>query len=173
MRNLATYEGVIRECIHALKYENNQGLAELFSGWLASLVKEAGWVIDMVTAVPLSPRRYKERGYNQSERIARPLAMRLGISYNPFAIKRIRDTVSQVGLSAEARRRNVENAFKALPELVEGKRVLLFDDVMTTGSTLEACSKALKESGVEAVHCLTIGRFIHRNSVSFSNLHPV
>jgi len=127
----------------------------------------------VVTAVPLSPQRQKERGYNQAERVARPLAMRLGVRYNPFVMKRIRDTVSQVGLSGEARRRNVAGAFESVPELVAGKKVLLFDDVMTTGSTLAACSSALNESGAQAVYCLTIGRFVWRDSISFSNLHPV
>lgn len=158
MRNLAFYGGVMRDCIHALKYENNQGMGEFFSDWLVEIVLEAGWMPDLVMPVPLSAQRVNERGYNQAACLAKPLAARLGIHYHPFGMARIRDTRSQVDLSGEARRRNVAGAFEAVPEIVAGKKILLIDDVMTTGSTMEACAQALREASAEAVYCLTLGR---------------
>lgn len=164
MRNLANYGGIIRECIHALKYQNNQNLSELFSGWLEEIVRGEGWEVDLVIPVPLSANRMKERGYNQSARIARPLARRLSVHYNSFGLERIRDTRSQVGLSAEDRHHNVAGAFKGISEIVAGKSVLLIDDVMTTGSTLEACTLALFEASARTVYCLTIARYSKRMS---------
>lgn len=159
LRVLSLYEGVIRECIHALKYKNNRGLGELFSAWLADLVRSEGWEIDLVLPVALNTKRINQRGYNQSAIIARPLAARLRKPYSPFALKRIRNTPSQVGLSAEERRENVAGAFAAEDELIEGKNLLLVDDVLTTGATLEACSFALFHAGATAVYCVTIAGF--------------
>ena len=156
---LAIYEGVIRECIHALKYENNQGLGELFSSWLADLVRDEGWEIDLVMPVALSPERVRQRGYNQSALIARPLAARLHRDYSPFGLKRIRNTPSQVGLSAQERRQNVSGAFRAVRELIYRKNLLLVDDVLTTGATLAACTSALNEAGAKAVYCVTVAGF--------------
>ena len=168
--NLAVYEGVIRDCIHSLKYANNPGLGEFFSDWLEELVYDAGWSVDGVMPVPLSAQRLAERGYNQAASIARPLALRLGIRYLPFGIECIRDTPSQVGLSGEARRKNVIGAFKATPDVVAGKRMLIVDDVMTTGATLEACASALREAGSGEVYGLTLGRFgAHLATVNKSN----
>lgn len=173
MRNLGAYEGVIRDCVHALKYENNQGLGEFFTDLLAGLVLEAGWTPDLVMPVPLSGKRVSERGYNQADCLARPLAAHLGVRYHPFGLERTRDTPSQVGLSGEARRRNVAGAFKAVPEIVAGKQVLIVDDVMTTGSTMEACAGALCEAGSREVFCLTLGRFAVQNDARHQARHQV
>jgi ComF family protein len=173
MRNLAAYEGVMRDCIHALKYDRNQGMGEFFCDSLAELVLKEGWTPDLVMPVPLSPGRMAERGYNQAACIAKPLAARLGVRYHPFGIERTRDTPSQVGLSGEARRRNVDGAFKALPEVVRGKVILVVDDVMTTGSTMEACAKAFQEAGAKGVYCLTLGRFEMRAGVPNQAWHLV
>lgn len=166
MRNLAAYEGVIRDCVHALKYDHNLGLGEFFADRLAALVNEAGWDINLVMPVPLSAERMDERGYNQAACLARPLATRLGLRYHPFGVERTRDTPSQVGLSGDERRRNVAGAFTARPEVVAGKAVLIVDDVMTTGATMEACSQALKDAGAGNVYCLTLGRYAVRVPVS-------
>ncbi len=158
-RHLAVYDGVIRDCIHALKYDNNQSLGELFSEWLAELVHQLKWEIDLVIPVPLSPQRVRERGYNQSALIAKPLALRLNRQYAPFGLKRIRNTPSQVGLSAQERRINVAGAFTAVPGVISGKQVLLVDDVMTTGSTVEACATALHAALARSIYCVTIAGF--------------
>ncbi len=161
LRSMARYEGIMRECIHSLKYDHNQSLGEYFCRDLLNCVKEEDWLLDMVIPVPLSPFRIKERGYNQSALIARPLAMALSLRYQPFGLKRIRNTQSQVELTAEERRINVAGAFQAVPELVRGKAVLLVDDVTTTGSTLIECTRALNSAGARAVYCLTLARPIH------------
>ncbi len=173
MRNLALYEGVIRDCIHALKYQHNQGLGEYFSDWLANLARDAGWTPDLAMPVPLSAQRMAERGFNQAACLAKPLAAQLGVRYHPYGIRRVRDTPSQVGLSGEARRRNVAGAFQACGEVVAGKKVLIIDDVMTTGSTLKTCAEALREAGAGAVFCLTLGRFALREGVPNLNRHQV
>ncbi|KUK97352.1 MAG: Putative phosphoribosyltransferase [Anaerolineaceae bacterium 46_22] len=163
MRNVAFYGGVIRECVHALKYQNNQSLGRYFSDLMLPVVMNVGWHVDVVIPVPLSRERYKERGYNQAAAIARPLAIVLEKPFVPFGLAQIRDTKSQVGLSGEQRRQNVVGAFKAIPELVNGKNILLVDDVMTTGSTMESCAKALKVAGADKVYCITIARFLRLN----------
>lgn len=157
-RHVAYYEGVIRECIHALKYQNNQGLGEMFADWLVGLVQEAGWRVDLVIPVPLSSQRLHERGYNQSAAIARPLALKLGCRYTPHGLKRIHNTPSQVGLSAAERHRNVALAFKAEPDFVRLQSILLVDDVMTTGATLGACAQELKRAGASLVFAVTVAR---------------
>ncbi|MDY6847000.1 MAG: ComF family protein [Chloroflexota bacterium] len=165
MRNLAFYGGVIRECIHALKYQNNRSLGKYFSELMLPLVVKETWQIDIVIPVPLSRERYKERGYNQAAAIAHPLALGLGKPFIPFGLKQVRDTRSQVGLSAEERQLNVIDAFEGIPELVNGKNILLVDDVMTTGATLASSAKALKCAGSGDVYCITIARFIRLRNV--------
>ncbi len=161
LRSLAIYEGVVRECVHSLKYDGNQSLGEYFSRELIKCVQAEDWLLDGVIPVPLSTLRIKERGYNQSALLARPLALGLSLHYQPFGLKRIRNTQAQVELSALERRQNVAGAFRAVPEIVSGKNVLLVDDVTTTGSTLYECTRALKESGSNAVYCITLARPIH------------
>ena len=166
MRNLAYYEGVIRECVHGLKYENNRSLGQIFSEWLVLLVKKEAWQIDAVIPVPLSRVRLMERGYNQAAVIAHPLALLLKTTYLPDGLERIRDTRSQVGLTAAERHQNVIGAFAGVPELVQKKNILLVDDVMTTGATMESCTKALKTAGAEKVFCVTIARFRRSKNLS-------
>jgi ComF family protein len=164
IRSLADYGGVIRECIHSLKYKKNLSLGELFSTGMADLVIKEGWQIDFITPVPLSAQRKNERGYNQSAHLAKPLANRLGVTYNPYCINRVRNTRSQVGLSAEDRRKNVSGAFEALPDIVRGKSVLVVDDVTTTGSTLEACAEALFKAEAKSIYCLTLAGYPNKQN---------
>ena len=164
LRSLARYEGVARACVHSLKYHRNQALGDFFADPLAELVLKAGWALDLAMPVPLSPKRQEERGYNQAALLARPVALTLGVAYTSFGLIRTRNTQSQVELNAEQRRKNVVGAFRAVPEMVAGKRILLVDDVTTTGSTLRECTYALLEGGASAVYCLTLARPIHVNA---------
>lgn len=173
LRCLADYEGVIRECIHALKYEKRLGFGWFFSKPLSEIVIKEGWQPDLISPVPLSQERMRERGYNQAAQIAKPLAARLGVQYNPYGLVRIRDTKSQVGLSAGERRINVAGAFEAKTELVFGKKVLIIDDVMTTGATLGACANALKLAGSNEIYCLVLAGFIKRLNANNLNIHQV
>jgi len=173
LRILTEYEGVVRECVHALKYGNNHGMGEMFAVWLAAMVHEEGWEVDLIVPVPLSQPRQKARGYNQAARIAKPLSVYLGEAYSSFALARIRETRSQVGLSVEERQINVTGAFRAEPGVVKDKRVLLVDDVMTTGSTMRACSEALLLGGAAAVYCVTVAGLPRKKPAPDLIQHPV
>jgi len=170
---LAEYDGVVRECVHALKYGNNHGIGEMFAVWLAEMVKDEGPEADLVVPVPLSQQRQKERGYNQAARIAKPLALHLGMTYSPFAVARVRETRSQVGLSVTERQLNVAGAFRAQPAIVKDKRVLLVDDVITTGATMRACSMALVLAGALSVVCVSVAGLPRKKPVSVLIKHPV
>jgi ComF family protein len=119
---------------------------------------ETGWTIELVVPVPMSPERASARGYNQAAQLARPIALYFGYPYLPQAVRKIRNTSSQVGLTLEQRRKNVAGAFAAQAELVSGKVVLVVDDVATSGATLNACAQTLKEAGAREVYCLTLAR---------------
>jgi ComF family protein len=110
---------------------------------------------DLITAVPLHAQRERERGYNQAELVAQQTARLVHGSYLP-TLQRTRATTDQVGLDLYARRANVQDAFAVIYPHIQKKRVLLIDDVRTTGATLDACAAALFQSGAEAVYGLTL-----------------
>jgi ComF family protein len=152
------HSGPLRSALHGFKYRRDLGLAEAFGVLLAETFTRAGEEVDMVVPVPLGKQRLKERGYNQAALLASAFSAVTGLDYRPCAAHRIRETRSQVGLSVEERQSNVSGAFSAQPEIVTGKRLLLIDDVMTTGATLNACALALKNAGAAAVASLTLAR---------------
>jgi competence protein ComFC len=158
IRSWGYFESPLRGAIHALKYRRDLGLGEVLSGPLIQMLAESTWPLDLIVPVPLGVARLKERGYNQSGLIARPLAWGIGLRYSPRALARVRETRTQVGLSLEQRKENVGGAFQARSNLVAGKNILIVDDVMTTGSTLEACAVALLQAGALAVYGLTLAR---------------
>lgn len=158
MRSWALFDGPIRNAIHSLKYRRNVALGDVLAGHLAAYVKKLGWQVGLVMPVPLGRQRMKERGYNQAALLAMPLACMQEWRYAPRAINRIRETRSQVGLSAVERRENIADAFQADSARVSGKAVLLIDDVTTTGATVTACSQALREAGATTIHALTLAR---------------
>jgi competence protein ComFC len=160
LRSWAVFGGVVRKAIHRLKYQRDLALGEVFARSLAYCYHQQGWQVDAVIPVPLGLDRMAERGYNQASILARPLAFYLGIQFLPKALARRRETRTQVGLTIRERQDNVRDAFLAQQSLVTGKRVLLVDDVTTTGSTLDACAGALRTSGATHVYCLTLARAI-------------
>ncbi len=160
LRSFAEFGGPIREALHRLKYQRDIGMGEALSKHLIELYNQLKWGIDVVTPVPLSAKRARERGFNQSGLLARPLAYAVQKPYQPNALKRSRDTRSQVGLGADERQQNVEGAFTANAALVKEKVVLVIDDVMTTGSTINACTQALLRAGASAVYGLTLARAV-------------
>jgi len=160
LRSWAVYRDPVRKAIHGLKYHNNLGLADFFTPMLLNLIATESWDTDLVIPVPLSRARLRSRGYNQAGVLAFPVAMSLGKRYSPNGLSRIRETPTQVSLTAEQRRQNVVRAFRANPAIVQNKRVLLIDDVVTTGSTLAECSSALVSAGASTVYCLTLARAI-------------
>jgi len=112
----------------------------------------------MLVPVPLGSKRIKERGYNQAGLIGWPLSLALDIAYAPRALSRARETRSQVGLSRAERHENVRDAFRADKRLVNGRVILLVDDVATTGVTLSSCAEALYAAGARDVFALTVAR---------------
>jgi len=152
-RTLGPYEGALAEAVRLLKYRDRPGLARA----LVARIDLAGtppdlWDADLVVSVPLHRGRLQRRGYNQSAHLARALALRLGRPAPEGIIERTRDTGHQVGRSRPARIENVRGAFRvARRDRVEGRGVLLVDDVITTGATIGACARALKKAGAKTV----------------------
>jgi ComF family protein len=158
LRSYAHYKGPLRKAIHRLKYRRDIGLGTVFGNKLAFLFNQLNWPIDMVCPVPLSSIRMNQRGYNQAALIALPFALESGLKYSSRGLTRVRDTASQVQLSRTERQQNVKDAFISIPKYVKNKRVLVVDDVATTGATLNACAAALIAGGAKEVFCLTLAR---------------
>ncbi len=160
MRSAAIFKGPLRHAIHRLKYNRDVGLGEVLAKHLIGLAEDLNWSFDCVTSVPLSNAHLMERGYNQSNLLARPLALVRRIPFMPQALKRTRETRTQVGLSAKERDINVREAFWANANLVRNKTVVVIDDVTTTGSTIRACASALHAAGALSVYGLTLARAV-------------
>jgi ComF family protein len=156
--SFGAYEGVLRELIHLYKYGRVKTLAWPLSGLLAQALPRDE-AFDATVPVPLYWRRRLQRGFNQAELLARGLSRRTGIPV-ARALSRLRPTPAQAGLSNSARRQNVSQAFRARG--VQGKRILLIDDVMTTGATAASCAAALKQAGARRVSLLTVARVDRR-----------
>jgi ComF family protein len=154
------FDGQLREAIHRLKYQQDIALGDVFAQYLLLFLQDLQWKVDIIVPVPLSKMRLKDRGYNQSALLARPVALALGKPYRPGALERWRNTPSQVGLSKIERTVNVEGAFKAVDDIVKGKIVLLIDDVTTTGATIQAGSISLMEAEAQEVLGLTLARAV-------------
>jgi len=148
----------MREAIHRLKYSNSQDLAAPLGEMMVSYWQDVHLSADVIVPVPLHVRRLRERGYNQAALLARELGKGVGLPVLENALIRVRETSPQVDLNAEDRKENVRGAFHCPDDRLAGNRVLLGDDVYTTGATLEACSLALKQRGVRTVWALTLAR---------------
>ena len=120
--------------------------------------QRVNWSIDLIIPVPLHGKRRRERGYNQSEFLAAEMARMIKMPMNPSALLRTRNTEQQAHLGAEARQHNVADAFAAVEGIVQGKSILLLDDVFTTGATLRACALSLLQSKATNVYAMTLAR---------------
>ncbi len=158
MRSVFLFKGALRRAVHQLKYRHARGLAEPLGGLLAGYWQEHPWPVDLIVPVPLHPSRMRRRGYNQAALLAYELGRRVGLPMDEDALQRVRSTPPQMRLDAVERRRNVAGAFRCRDGRVRGRRVLLVDDVCTTGATLEACADGLRAGGAEAVWALTLAR---------------
>lgn len=158
IQSWALYDGPVQSAIQRLKYKRDIALGEQLSRNLISLLSRTNWHIELITPVPLSIARQAERGYNQAAILSIPVALGLNIPYNPAALRKVRDTRSQVGLSLDQRRENIEGAFWADPKPAKGKRVLVIDDVVTSGATLNECAGALFAAGAVEVYGLTVAQ---------------
>ena len=148
-----------------MKYRHNIGLGESIALQMVDFVHSLKWPTEILMPVPLGKNRLKERGYNQVGLVARPLAYRLGMKYEPNALWKVRETRSQVGLTVSQRRENVQNAYQADPQIVNRKSILVMDDVATTGATIFSCTEALLSAGAQEIYVLTIARALSHHSL--------
>lgn len=150
-------EGGARELVHHLKYDGLSSLGGPMAALMAGLAARVPFGV--VVPVPLHRGRERSRGYNQSALLARRLAEELGAEYDDGAVKRVRATKPLArSMDAAERRAIVHDAFRADPGRSRGRRVLLIDDVVTTGATLDACARALRSAGAAEVRALTFAR---------------
>jgi ComF family protein len=165
LRSHTVFNGSIREAIHQLKYQRNIGLGEALSRPMIASLQKLNWSLDIITSVPLSLVRLGERGYNQATLLARPIALCLKVPFSSQALIRTRETRSQVGLTATERQENMANAFGANRKLVNGKNILVVDDVATSGATLNACAKALLDEGASKVYGFSLARAVFNTNM--------
>lgn len=158
LRAWGVFEGPLQSALHRLKYQGDIALGEVLARPLIDMYHNMMWQVDLVTAVPMGSARKAKRGYNQAALLAMPLALGSSLKYQPRALYKVRETRSQVGLTVAQRRENVAGAYEARTKVVQGKRVLIVDDVTTTGATMEACSLALLHAGAIGVYGLTLSR---------------
>lgn len=158
------YGGVLREAIHALKYNNDVGLGDLFADHLIQLLNDKQWDFDIVLPVPLSRERRKERQYNQSALLSRPIARYYHIDHGMNWIIRTRDTGSQIRRRKIDRNLALAGSFWANPAKLNGRSVLLVDDIITTGATINHCSAALLDAGAVRVYAISIAKTFHTTS---------
>ena len=151
------YQPPLSKAILQLKYSARGGLGDALAEHLIAAVQELGWHFDLIIPVTLGTARRKSRGFNQAEKLTTPLRRYYGLPRVDTFVSRPQETESQVGLDREARQANVESAFEAVPE-VRNRRILMVDDVFTTGSTLDACGRALKRAGAAYIYGLTLAR---------------
>lgn len=155
------FEGVIRAAILALKYRSQTRLADFLGSALLLPLQTRPLEVDVIVPVPLWLARRRERGFNQSEMLARRVAQAYGWPVDPTALVRLRDTPPQSELPARQRWANVSGAFAVGPQGdVRGRRILLVDDVCTTGATIEACAAPLVQAGAAGVWALVVARSV-------------
>lgn len=157
-RAWGSYAGGLRKAILSFKRLKNASLGREFAKEMLAVLTAQHWPVDILLPVPLAPHRLAERGYNQADLLARPLADAVGIRYADDILFRSHETVKQFALPAARRWENLLGAFQVKSPLAEGARVLLVDDIMTTGATLNAAAVALKRAGAGQVFALTLAR---------------
>jgi ComF family protein len=153
--------GTVREIIHEFKYARQIQLRHLVARWLRAALDDErllGRCFDVIIPVPLHPTRQRERGFNQASLLAELLSAQISIPCKPL-LERARYTTTQTALDRSERMENLHNAFRLRKNAdVRGLRVLLVDDVLTTGSTLNECARVLKRAGAFSIHAATAAR---------------
>jgi ComF family protein len=157
IRSLYLFEGTIRKAVHAFKYRHLKAMAAPFGQMLGNYLRASHLPVDVIAPVPLHRKRLRARGYNQAALLAAELSRQTGLPLVEDWLVRQVDTASQARtLTAAERRRNVHEAFACTTQDLDGERILLIDDVWTTGATLDACAAALRAAGADSVWGLTV-----------------
>lgn len=154
------YTGDVRESLLRYKFNEATGYAQTYGALVAGCVRDRlSGRYDLISWVPLSKKRYKERGYDQAKLLAEAVASELGDAA-VSTLEKHRDVAKQSGMgSAEKRRANISGAYRVSdPAMIEGKRILLIDDIVTTGATLSECARTLLQSGAKEVLCAAVAR---------------
>ena len=161
-RAVARFEdGPARRLVHRLKYSDRGELAAPMGAWMARAGADVLAEADAITPVPLHARRLWTRRFNQAAALGREIARRAGKPFEPALLRRIKATPSQVGLSREQRVQNMQGAFRAAPAaLVQGRRIALVDDVLTSGATANAAARALLRAGAAQVDLIVFARVV-------------
>src|SRR5438132_6887913 len=162
-RAAVRYDDVAKTLVHALKYQDRTDLGPAMGRWMARAGKELLTEADVLVPVPLHWRRGWSRRYNQSGALARVLSRQRGVKLASEALRRVRATEQQIGLSRSQRASNVQGAFKVAPERtadIQGRRVVLIDDVLTSGATTDACARALLRAKAAQVDVLVFARVV-------------
>ena len=144
-------EGAFQSVAHALKYSGTQSLGLELGKQLGRLLLERNIVADALVPIPLHRRKFRERGYNQSELLARGIEEATGIRLDSRVVRRKKFTQTQTTLSLEDRRKNVDDAFECPDSVSQYKSIIIIDDVITTGSTMICCARVLKAAGARRI----------------------
>lgn len=162
-RAAAHFNGVVRDLIHSLKYADRHDGCRLLARWLSSAGAELLADADVLMPVPLHRWRLFQRRFNQAALLTQELARLRGKPWAAGALVRVKHTPQQVGLTRDHRRRNMAAAFKVPPsawQRIDGRNIVLIDDVITTGATAEACARALKAAGAARVDVLAVAMVV-------------
>jgi ComF family protein len=158
VRGVCAYEGAARKAVHMLKFRSGRYLAPVLGELMRYSLRRHPMRADLIVPVPLAPRRLRERGYNQASLLGEQVAATVRAPVTDSLLTR-EDRPSQRTLNAAERRRNLEGAIGCTePAAVDGRKVLLVDDVLTTGSTLNACAETLVHAGATRVTALVFAR---------------
>jgi ComF family protein len=163
---VSVYDGALRTAIHRFKFKGRKKLAHALGLVMVQYLSQSPSLamneIDLIVPVPLHNKRLRQRGFNQTELLARVLSKYYGVPVQP-ALARTRDTKAQFDLPRTERFTNIDGAFEVIDhDLIHGRRVLLLDDIYTTGATIAECSKALQAAGARRVEILTLSRALEQ-----------
>jgi len=153
------FSGTVRDLMHRFKYGDQHTARRLFAQWLLFAAQEIITECDIIIPVPLHRQRLRMRRFNQSAILAQDLSTKTGLEFRPDILVRQRSTLPQVGLTRDQRRRNLQGAFSVPDEEgreLFGRSVLLVDDVITTGTTIDICARVLKQAGASQVNIVAV-----------------